>query len=41
VFDRGQPDFLALGMSLAIIAVPLVGGLVYFKKQERQFADVI
>jgi lipopolysaccharide transport system permease protein len=41
VFDRGQPDFLALGMSLIIIAVLLVGGLVYFKKQERQFADVI
>ncbi len=41
VFDRGQPDFVALGMSLGIIAVLLVGGLVYFKKQERQFADVI
>ncbi len=41
VFDRGSPDFVALGMSLVIIAVLLVGGLVYFKKQERQFADVI
>jgi lipopolysaccharide transport system permease protein len=41
VFDRGQPDFLALGMSLGIILVLLVCGLIYFKQQERQFADVI
>jgi lipopolysaccharide transport system permease protein len=41
VFDRGNPDFIALGMSLGIIALLLVGGLVYFKRQERQFADVI
>ena len=41
VFDLGSPDFVALGMSLGIIAVLLVGGLVYFKRQERQFADVI
>lgn len=41
VFDLGSPDFVALGMSLVIIALLLVGGLVYFKKQERQFADVI
>jgi hypothetical protein len=30
-----------MGMSLIIILVLLVGGLVYFKRQERQFADVI
>ena len=42
VFDRGTPpDLMALGISLAVIAVLLVGGLVYFKKQERLFADVI
>ncbi len=41
VVDTGQPDFLAMGISLIIIAMLLVGGLVYFKKQERQFADVI
>jgi lipopolysaccharide transport system permease protein len=41
VFDLGNPDFVALGMSLGIIALLLVGGLIYFKRQERQFADVI
>jgi lipopolysaccharide transport system permease protein len=41
VFDRGHPDFAALGIGLAVIAVLLVTGLVFFKNQERTFADVI
>ena len=41
VFDRGHPDFAALGIGLAVIAVLLVAGLVFFKNQERTFADVI
>jgi lipopolysaccharide transport system permease protein len=41
VFDRGEPNFLALGMSGAIIVVLLVGGLVFFRRMERSFADVI
>jgi lipopolysaccharide transport system permease protein len=41
VVDRGNPDFGALGIGLAVIAVMLVVGLVYFKNQERSFADVI
>jgi lipopolysaccharide transport system permease protein len=41
VFDRGNPDFAALGIGLAVIAVSLVIGLVNFKHQERTFADVI
>lgn len=41
VFDRGNPDFAALGIGLAVIVVMLVLGLVYFKNQERNFADVI
>lgn len=41
VFDRGNPDFGALGIGLAVIVVMLVMGLVYFKHQERNFADVI
>jgi lipopolysaccharide transport system permease protein len=41
VFDRGDPDFAALGIGLAVIVAMLVLGLVYFKNQERTFADVI
>lgn len=41
VFDRGDPDLAALGIGLAVIIVMLVAGMVFFKKQERTFADVI
>ncbi len=41
VFDRGHPDFGALGIGLAVIAGMLIVGLVFFKRQERNFADVI
>jgi lipopolysaccharide transport system permease protein len=36
-----HPDFRAMAISGAVIAVALVGGLVYFRKMERSFADVI
>ena len=41
VFDKGEPNFMALGMSAAIIVVLLAGGLVFFRRMERTFADVI
>ncbi len=41
VFDRGEPNFMATGISLAVIIVLLIGGLVFFKRMERSFADVI
>lgn len=41
VFDRGEPNFMATGISLAVIVVLLIGGLVFFKRMERSFADVI
>lgn len=41
VFDRGHPDFASLGIGLAVIVVMLVLGLIYFRNQERNFADVI
>lgn len=37
----GHPDFRAIAISCVIISACLVGGLVYFKKMERSFADVI
>ncbi|HYD88937.1 MAG TPA: ABC transporter permease [Vitreimonas sp.] len=41
VFDRGEPNFTALAMSGAIIVLLLAGGLVFFRRMERTFADVI
>ena len=41
VFDRGSPDLVALGVGLLVVLALLLGGLVWFKNQERSFADVI
>ncbi|MGE0740458.1 MAG: ABC transporter permease [Hyphomonadaceae bacterium] len=41
VFNQGEPNFLALGMSGVIIALLLVGGIVFFRRMERTFADLI
>lgn len=36
-----QPDLQAMAISAAFIAVFLLGGLIYFSRMERSFADVI
>jgi lipopolysaccharide transport system permease protein len=36
-----HPDFVAMAISMVIIAAALFAGLVYFKKHERVFADII
>jgi lipopolysaccharide transport system permease protein len=41
VFGGGAFDFHALGISLAVIVALLATGIVYFRKMERSFADVI
>lgn len=41
VFGQGEPNFVALGVSAAVIAVLLFGGLIFFRRMERSFADVI
>lgn len=41
VFGKGDLNTMALATSLVLIAVLLAGGLVFFKSQERTFADVI
>lgn len=38
---RENPDFLAMGLSALIVVVILVGGVIYFKKMEKSFADLI
>ena len=38
---RTVANFVALAISMSVILVLLVGGLVFFKRMERSFADVI
>lgn len=41
VFDRGEPNMMALGVGGIIITLLMVGGLIFFRRMERTFADVI
>ncbi|MBK8508742.1 MAG: ABC transporter permease [Candidatus Competibacteraceae bacterium] len=41
LLGKASPDFLAMAVSLFLIVLLLLGGIVYFKKMERFFADVI
>jgi lipopolysaccharide transport system permease protein len=41
VFNQGEPNFTALGVSGLVILFLLAGGLVFFRRMERTFADVI
>jgi lipopolysaccharide transport system permease protein len=41
ICNTAAPDVMALAVSFVTITVLLLGGLVYFKRQERMFADVI
>lgn len=41
VLGRGEPHFGLLAMSMGIVFLVLIGGLMYFGKVERRFADWI
>lgn len=41
VFERGDPNLVALGVGGVIILALLFSGLVFFRRMERSFADVI
>lgn len=41
LLGRGSPDFHAMAVSGAVIVVALVGGLIFFKRSEPKFADLI
>jgi lipopolysaccharide transport system permease protein len=41
VIGKGDPNVAAIGLSLLIIAFMLIGGLIFFKRMERSFADLI
>lgn len=36
-----RPDFLIISVSAAVMTVLLIGGLLYFKRMEQDFADII
>jgi lipopolysaccharide transport system permease protein len=41
LLGAAQPDFRAMAISVGVIAVSLALGLLYFRRMERSFADVI
>lgn len=41
LLGTAEPDLRAIAISMVVIAALLVGGIVFFKKMERTFADLI
>jgi lipopolysaccharide transport system permease protein len=41
LLGNDSPNFSIMAVSAAVVLVVLVGGVVYFKKMEQTFADVI
>ena len=41
LLGKESPDFLAIAISSVVVLVALTGGLFYFKRVERTFADVV
>lgn len=41
ILGTEQPDFMAMSVSLTVVLFLFVGGLLYFKRMEQTFADVI
>jgi lipopolysaccharide transport system permease protein len=41
LLGNASPDFAAIGLSSIVVVILLVGGLLYFNRMERTFADVV
>lgn len=41
LLGTGTPSFLMIGISTAVVIALLIGGMLYFRRMERYFADVI
>jgi lipopolysaccharide transport system permease protein len=41
ILGKEHPDFVAMSISVVLIALLLVGGLIFFRRMEQSFADVI
>jgi lipopolysaccharide transport system permease protein len=41
MLGQGSPDFVVMAVSAMVVTILLFGGLVFFRRMERTFADVI
>jgi lipopolysaccharide transport system permease protein len=41
LLDKANPDFRVMAVSLSCVLLILIGGLLYFKRMEKTFGDVI
>jgi len=41
LLGKSAPDPFMMGLSLIMVLVVLIGGIVYFRQMEREFADII
>jgi lipopolysaccharide transport system permease protein len=41
LLGKERPDFAVIAVSAAVVSIIMVGGIVYFKRMERIFSDVI
>lgn len=41
ILGKTSPDFTVIGLSTLIVAALLFGGVIYFRRMERTFADVV
>jgi lipopolysaccharide transport system permease protein len=41
LLGKGTPDFMVIAISSSVVLALLMGGIVYFKRMEQTFADVI
>jgi lipopolysaccharide transport system permease protein len=41
VVGKSNPDIVSIGIGVATIAVLVIGGVIFFRRMERSFADVI
>lgn len=41
LLGRGNPDFHAIGIGVGVTVLLLLGGLLFFRRTERTFADII
>ena len=41
LLGKERPDFMVMAISSIVVLALLAGGIVYFKRMERTFADII
>ena len=41
LLGKGNPDFMMMAVSATVVLFLFVGGIIYFKRMEQTFADVI